>query len=113
MATKVSQIMTITGVSNKTSSYTLAQADANTILQLNSSSATTVTVPTDASVTFDNGTQIMIVQSGSGQVTVAAATPATTSVNGANGLKTASQYSIISLVKTSANNWVVGGDTTA
>lgn len=111
--TKVSQIMTITGVSSKTSSYTLTQSDANTILQLSASSATTITVPTDASVAFDNGTQIMIVQTGAGQVTVAAATPATTSVNGANGLTTASQYSIISLIKTSTNNWVVGGDATA
>jgi hypothetical protein len=113
MATKVSQIMTYTGVSSKTANYTLTISDANTIIPLSSSSATTITVPTDASVAFDVGTQVMIVQSGTGQVTVAAATPATTSVNGANGLRTAAQYSIISLIKTSANNWVVGGDTTA
>ncbi len=113
MATKVSQIMTYTGVSSKTANYTLNISDANTIIPLSSSSATTITVPTDASVAFDVGTQVMIVQAGAGQVTVAAATPATTSVNGANGLKTSAQYSIISLIKTSANNWVVGGDTTA
>lgn len=112
MATKVSQIMTITGVSSKTSSYTLTLSDANTILQFDSSSSTTITVPTDASVAFDNGTQIMIVQQGVGQVTVAAATPATTTVRSANGLKAADQYSIISLIKTSTNNWVVGGDAT-
>lgn len=113
MATRVSQIMTKTGVSNQTSNYTLVTADENTLISVNSASATTVTVPTDASVNFSVGTQIMIVQLGAGQVTVAAATPGTTSVQGANGLKTSLQYSVISLIKVAANSWVVGGDTTA
>lgn len=113
MATKVSQLMTITGGSTQTADYTLSLSDANTIIQVNSSSATTVYIPTDASVAFDIRTQLMIVQMGTGQVTVAAVTPGTTSVNGANGLKTAAQYSIISPIKVAANSWVVGGDTTA
>lgn len=112
MATKVSQIMTRTSVSSKTASYLILASDENSLIQITSASATTVTVPTDATTNFSIGTQIIIVQMGAGQVTVAAVTPGTTSVNGANGLKTNAQYSVISLIKVAANSWVVGGDTT-
>lgn len=104
--------MTRTSVSSKTTSYLILASDENSLIQITSASATTVTVPTDATTNFSVGTQIIIVQMGTGQVTVAAVTPGTTSVNGANGLKTNAQYSIISLFKVAANSWVVGGDTT-
>ena len=109
MATKVSQIMTFTGVSTKTANYTLTISDANTIIPLSASSATTITVPTDASVAFDVGTQIVVVQMGTGTVTIAAATPATTSINGLNGVATMDQYAAICLFKVAANSWIVGG----
>ena len=110
MATKVSQLMTFTGVATKTSNYTLTIADANTIIPVNSSSTTTISVPTDASVNFDIGTQIIIVQMGTGAATVAAVNSGTTAVNGKNGVETSDQYATICLFKVAANSWIVGGD---
>ncbi len=110
MLTKVSQLMTTTGVSTKAASYTLVLSDANTIIPVNSSSSTTITIPTDASVGFDIGTQVVIVQMGAGTVTVAAADSGTTSVNGKNGVATSDQYAAICLFKVAANSWVIGGD---
>ena len=101
-----------TTVSLVSANYTLAVADENTIIQINKSAAVTINVPTDAVALMPVGTQIVFVQTGAGQLTVAAVTPGTTSVNGANGLKTNARYSIISLFKVAANSWVVGGDTT-
>jgi hypothetical protein len=106
--TTVSQIMTRTGVTSQTANYTLTLSDANTIMQVTSSAAVTVTIPTDASVDFPVGTQILIAQMGAGVVTVAAA-PGTT-VNGKNGAKTSGQYAVISIVKVAANSWLVAGD---
>jgi hypothetical protein len=107
--TTVSQIMTRTGVSSQTANYTLTLSDANTIMQVTSSAAVTVTVPADASLDLAVGTQILIAQMGTGIVTVAATAPAT--VNGRNGTKTSGQYSVISILKVAANSWLVGGDT--
>ena len=109
--TTVSQIMTRTGVTSQTANYTLTLSDANTIMQVTSSAAVTVTIPTDASLDLAVGTQILIAQMGTGVVTVAAAAPATTSINGKNGTKTSGQYSVISILKVAANSWLVGGDT--
>jgi hypothetical protein len=95
-------------------SYTLALADAGYLVTLNSSNPAAVNIPTDASVAFPIGTQILLMQisSGVGQVTVSAVTPGTTSVVGKNGLKTSGQWAVISLIKIAANSWVVAGDAT-
>ena len=92
--------------------YTIALTDAGYLVTLSNAAAITLSVPTDASVAFPIGTQILLMQFGAGQVTVAAVTPGTTSVNGKNGLKTSGQYSIISMIKVAANSWVVAGDAT-
>jgi hypothetical protein len=93
-------------------SYTIALADAGYLVTANNASAISVQIPTDASVAFPIGTQVLVMQLGGGQVTVTAVTPGTTSVNSKNGTKTSGQYSIISLIKVAANSWVIGGDAT-
>lgn len=105
VATAKAQINAQTGTT-----YTIAITDAGYLLTLNNASAIALNIPTDASVAFPIGTQILAMQLGAGQVTVAAVTPGTTSVNGKNGLKTSGQYAIISLIKVAANSWVVAGD---
>jgi len=92
--------------------YTLALADAGYLITLSNVSAISVTIPTDASVAFPIGTQILLMQLLAGQVTVSAVTPGTTTVAGKNGLKTSGQYAVISLIKIAANSWVVAGDAT-
>jgi hypothetical protein len=96
---------------NKTSSYTLALSDATNMVEMDSSSTTTVTVPTNASVAFSVGATIDIFQKGSGQVTIAAASGVT--VYATPGLKLRAQYSGATLIKRDTNTWILTGDLVA
>jgi ethanolamine ammonia-lyase large subunit len=97
-------------INQQTASYTAVLADASKLVEISSSSATTFSIPTDASVNFPVGTQISILQTGTGQVTVAAVTSGTTTVNATPGLKLRAQWSAATLIKRAANLWVVTGD---
>jgi hypothetical protein len=78
---------------------------------MSSSSAMTLTIPTDASLNFPVGTSIDILQTSTGQVTIAGAGGVT--VNSTPGLKLRTQWSSATLFKRAANTWVVYGDLTA
>jgi len=90
-------------------SYTLVATDAGYLVTANNAAAIALTVPTDATV-LPIGTQVLVMQLGAGQVTVAGAGGVT--VNGRNGLKTNGQYAVISLIKIASNSWIVSGDAT-
>ena len=95
--------------------YTLALTDQGDILLAsNGATAGTVNVPTDAGVAFPTGTQITIIQTGAGQLTIQATTPGTTTIASTGATATApklrAQNSAATLVKTSANQWYVMGD---
>ena len=92
--------------------FTPALADAGKLVTASNASPISLTIPTDATVDFPVGTQILVMQLGAGQVTVSAVTPGTTTVSSKNGTKTSGQYAVISLIKVAANQWVVGGDAT-
>ena len=92
--------------------FTPGLTDAGKLVTASNLAAISLTIPTDASVNFPIGTQLLVMQLGLGQVTVAAVTPETTAVNSKNGTKTSGQYAVISLIKVAANSWVVGGDAT-
>lgn len=87
--------------------YTFVLTDAGKLVELNNSSAITVTVPTNASVAYPIGTQINILQTGSGQVTVSAGS---TTVNATPGLKLRAQWSSATLIKRNTDTWVLVGD---
>lgn len=88
--------------------YTLTLTDAGGLITLTNSSAITVTVPTNASVAFPVGTQIGLMQTGAGQVTLAGASGVT--VNSYNSaLKIAGNGGLAVLVKTATNTWQVAG----
>jgi hypothetical protein len=94
-----------------TNAYTLIAGDDGDLLMLNNSSSSgSLYVPTDASANFTIGTQITMVQSGTGQITVLATTPGTTTVNSTPGSKLRAQWSSATLVKTAANTWILMGD---
>ena len=89
--------------------YTLGAADDSKLVEMNVSIANTVTVPTNASVGFPIGTEITIIQQGTGQTTIAAAGGVT--LRSAGGLlNLASQYSAATLIKRGTNEWYVIGD---
>ena len=79
----------------KVTSFTLALADAGTIIEAEAATALTVTVPPASSVAFVDNTLIEICQTGDGQVTVAPGVGVTLRAPG--GLKTRAQWSSVSL----------------
>jgi hypothetical protein len=105
-------VPSITTITEKTASYELASlAERDTIVEVNSQGATTLTIPSDSSVNFPVGTTLDVIQTGTGQVTIAGAQGVT--VNATPGLKLRAQWSSVTLLKRGANSWVVFGDTAA
>jgi hypothetical protein len=103
-----------TPIIQKTASYTLsALTERDDLIEMGSASAITLSIPTDATLNYPVGTSIDILQTGAGQVTIAAVTPGTTTVNATPGLKLRTQWSSCTLFKRAANTWVVFGDLTA
>jgi hypothetical protein len=104
-------VPSITTISQKTAAYTLSSlTERDTLIEINSSTGVTLSIPTDASVNYPVGTTLDILQTGTGQVTIAAVTPGTTTVNATPGLKLRTQWSSATLMKRAANTWVVYGD---
>lgn len=98
-------------INAQSASYTLVLSDAGKMVEINNGSANTLTVPADSTVNFPIGTQISILQTGAGQTTVNNAVGVT--INGTPGLKLRAQWSIATLIKRAADNWVLIGDTAA
>lgn len=100
-----------TTILSKTADYTLtALTERDNMIELNSSSPITLSVPTDANLNFPIGTTIDLLRVGSGTVTVAAVTPGTTTINATPGFKLRAQWSSATLMKRAANTWVLLGD---
>lgn len=93
----------------KTASYTLDSLSlADNIIEVSSSSATTITIPLDSSVNYPVGTSIDVLQTSTGQVTIAATGGVT--MNGTPGFKLRTQWSSATMLKRAANTWIVYGD---
>lgn len=92
----------------QTASYTLAITDAQDIVEMNVSTANTLTIPPNSSVAFPVGTSIFVVQTGTGQTTIAAGAGVT--VNSYLGLKIIGRWAGCTLIKRATDTWVaVGG----
>jgi len=94
--------------------YTVLAADAANFITANNSSAQTYSIPTNATTAFAIGTQINIIQIGTGQVTINAVTSGTTTVLSNAGTPAAPklrvQYSSATLIKVATDTWYVVGD---
>ena len=101
-----------TPIVQKTDSYTLsALTERDSLIEVAKATATTITIPTDATLNFPIGTSLDILQTSTGQVTIAGAGGVT--VNATPGLKLRTQWSSVTLFKRAANTWVAFGDLTA
>ena len=102
-----------TPIIQKTAAYTLsALTERDSLIEVSHTggSAVQITIPTDATLNFPIGTSIDILQTNTGGVTIAAATPGTTAVNSTPGSTLRTQWSSATLFKRAANTWVVYGD---
>ena len=105
-------VVSRTPIVQKTASYTLsALTERDSLIEVASASAVTITVPTNATVAYPVGTSIDILQTGAGQITVAGAGGVT--VNATPGLKLRTQWSGATLFKRATDTWVLYGDLSA
>lgn len=91
--------------------YTPVLTDAGKLIELSNTSAITLTVPPNSSVAYPVGTQINLLQTNTGQVTVAPGSGVT--LNGAPGLKLTDRWSAATLIKRGTDLWVLVGRTSA
>jgi hypothetical protein len=91
--------------------YTSVLEDNNKIVEMNNGSANTLTIPLNSSVAYPVGAQINVLQTGTGQTTIAATAGVT--VNATPGLKLRAQWSSATLIKRATDTWVAVGDLSA
>ena len=91
---------------------TLALTDNGNYIITSSASAVTVTVPPNSSVAFPVGAEIVVFQSGAGQVTFAAGGGVTIRSKD-NNLKISAQYAAATLKQVATDEWHLLGDLAA
>jgi hypothetical protein len=104
---------TVVSISQKTADYSLVLADKSSLIEVSNSSATVpvvITVPTDSSQNFQNGTTITILRTNVGNVDIQGSSGVT--VNATPGQRLRARWSSASLIKRSSNLWVLVGDLT-
>jgi len=90
-------------------SYTLVLTDRDKLLEVGNGADITITLPTNASVAFPIGTQILVVQSGAGQCIFVPSVGVNLYAEGSK-VKTVGQYAMATLVKCDTNSWYLGGN---
>lgn len=105
-------VPSLTEMTEKTASYTLDTLDhQDNIVEMNSASAVTFTIPTNAALAWPVGASMDIFQTGAGQVTIVGDTGVTVNYTPGNKLRT--QWSSATILKRASDSWVIYGDLTA
>jgi hypothetical protein len=105
-------VPSITTITPRTASYTLANLDErDTIIEISNAAATTLTIPLNNTVAYPIGTTIDIIQTGTGQVTIANAVGVT--LNSTPGPKLRTRWSSATLLKRGTDTWLAFGDLSA
>lgn len=94
----------------QSSSYTLVLSDAGKVVEMNSGSATLVTIPPNSSVAFPVGTVVEVCRLGTGSVTITAGSGVTIRTPTGVPLSLRGQYSTAGVRKRGSDEWVAGGD---
>ena len=104
---KIADILT----NAQAASYTLVLADKNKIVEMGVGSANDLTVPPNSSVAFPIGSQIQVLQTGTGKTRILAGAGVT--VNATPGVYLRAQWSGVTLLKRASDTWVATGDLSA
>lgn len=93
-------------------SYSTVLADNGKLVTQSNASAIATTIPLNSSVAYPVGAQLNIAQLGAGQITLSGAGGVTIVSTGATAAtpKTRVQYSTLTAIQTSTDNWLVAGD---
>jgi len=96
-------------------SYTLVLSDAGKYIEMNNASPNTVTVPATLTPDFPVGTEITIIQTGTGKTTIGFASGVVINYYSNTAAATSSikaQWSAATLIKRATNTWVLIGNLT-
>ena len=105
---QTAKITTVT----KSASAILALTDAGKVVETSVASGNILTIPPNVDVGFPIGTQILVIQVGAGQTTLAAGSGVTLNTKSGN-LKITGQWSAVTLIKRATNTWLAIGDLSA
>jgi len=98
----------------ETASFTAVLANNGQVVTMDNSSANTFSIPTNASVAFPIGTQINVLQIGTGQTTIQASSSGTTTIQSTGATAAApklrARYSAATCLKAGTDLWYVFGD---
>lgn len=94
---------------SQSASYTLVLNDNGKVIPINSSASAVVTIPPESSVNFPIGTNITILQTGTGETSIAPGAGVTL-LSDSSKRKIKAQYAAAGLLKTAADNWVAFGN---
>lgn len=93
----------------KTVNYTLALDDSRKMIEVDSTSNRTITVPLNSAVAFPIGTKVMVSRLNTGTVKIAGSAGVT--IHSAGGkYDLAAQYSVATLLKRDTDTWYLYGD---
>jgi len=99
-----------TPIVEKTASYTLTSlTERDDLIEVNSTSPCVISIPEDATLNYPVGTSLDILQTNTGEVSIAPVS-GTVTVNATPGLKLRTRWSSATIFKRAANTWVVYGD---
>ena len=89
-------------------SYTLVLGDAGDYIQTTSTTAVSITVPNQVTVTWAADTEIYFEQNNTGQITFVGASGVT--INSSETLKTFARYSVVALKRVASDVWTLTGE---
>jgi hypothetical protein len=93
----------------QTSSYVIVDSDKDKMIEINSATAVTLTIPDDAQfLAMPNGSIITVMQTGLGQITISPGSGVTIRYTPSNITRT--QWSSATLIKRGSNLWYLMGD---
>ena len=94
----------------KTGNHILELTDAGKVILMKSGINLTLSIPMDVSVNFPIGTQITVIQGGTGFVTVTNLEVGTTFASKSGWKTLSNQWSAATLIKSAVNEWIGIGD---
>jgi hypothetical protein len=109
METRVTNYADTITANTQTGNYTLVLADRGKVVEMDSASATTVTVPPNSSVAFPTGALVEVYRHNTGTVTLVAGSGVTLRSPGGL-LGVSAQYDTVALRKRATDEWVVSGN---
>ena len=95
-----------------TAAYVTVAADAGAIITVSNAAANTFRLPTNASVAYAIGSTITVIQIGTGDTTISAVTPGTTTVLSTGAIPASpvlAQYKSATCIKTATDAWYIVG----